>query len=561
MPRDQGTPDKAPSSVPVGERAIPARLAAELLERISDSFIALDCEWRIVYMNKAAMTMGRPVSPDVIGRSHWDVWPETRGTEVERQYRTAMETQRPVHFEHHYVIPGADFWHSVHAYPDETGLSIFFRDVTEQKRADQLARILATASSKLVSTLDQDAIMRVVSAMALPLLGAWACVYLVDEQFHVTAVDATAVDERQHAILRQVVAQLPVAATDVRLPWNRAMHHQEAVLLSPVDDEFHDALGRAELRDFVMALAPRSLVCVPLVARGRVIGGITFGAASTGRAHDRQDLLAAREVALPAGLALDTARVYEEQLRANREADDARRRAEAANNARVEFLRAMSHELRTPLNAIGGYVQLLLMGARGELPATVRADLERLERNQQQVNHLITDVLSFTKLEMGRIEYDRRPVALRAILESLEDLVGPHREARTHSLVVRECDETTTVFADSGKAAQILVNLISNAFKHTPRGTPIEVFQKEERGRDPFVRICVRDGGPGIAPDQIDLIFEPFVQVGKSLSHPVDGLGLGLSIARDLARGMDGDLTAESTPGEGTTFILALPRR
>jgi signal transduction histidine kinase len=412
-----------------------------------------------------------------------------------------------------------------------------------------------------VSTLDQSAIMRVVSSMALPLLGAWACVYLVDDAARVFAVDFAAVDERQRSLLRQVVRQLPITASEPRLPWTRAMRTQEPILLAPVDDDFYDALGTAELRDFVAALAPRSIVSVPLIARGRVIGGITFGTCATGRIHDEQDLLAAREVALPAGLALDTARVYEEQRRAKQEAEVARQRAEDANLSKVDFLRAMSHELRTPLNAIGGYVQLMQMGVHGELNERLRRDIERIDRNQQHVSRLINDVLSFARLETGRIEYAPRRVALATILASLDDFVAPLVGERTHQLEVRSCGDDVHVIADPDKATQVLVNLISNALKHTPAGSRIEVFRDgTPAGRDGPVRVCVRDNGPGIAVDQQAAIFQPFVQLGKSLSRPIDGLGLGLAIARDLARGMEGSLTVDSMPGAGTTFTLALPR-
>src|SRR4051812_17752297 len=123
----------------------------QLLERMTDAFLALDCEWRVVYMNSAARGMNQRPRPNVIGRSHWEEWPQTVGSEVERQYRLAMETQRPVHFEHHYEGPDHDFWHAIHAYPDQTGLSIFYRDITDQKRTDEVARVLAEAGARFAS--------------------------------------------------------------------------------------------------------------------------------------------------------------------------------------------------------------------------------------------------------------------------------------------------------------------------------------------------------------------------------------------------------------------------
>jgi PAS domain S-box-containing protein len=530
----------------------------ELLERMTDGFLALDREWRIVYMNAAARNVGVDPGPDVIGRNHWEQWPETVGTEVERQYRRAMETQRPAHFEHHYLVPGKDFWHTIHAYPDPTGLTIFYRDITEQKRKDDVARLLASASSRLVSTLDQPTMMREVAELALPLLGQWSCVYLVSDSFEVTAVAAASVDPRLGTILRQVIAQLPLAAVDPRLPWNHAMLSGEPVRLGDPGADFYAALSSPELRDFVAALAPHSLLCVPLMARGRTIGGITFGNSAGGRLHDELDVLAGREVALPAGLALDTARLYEEQRQARRDAEAARQRAEDANYTKADFLRAMSHELRTPLNAIGGYVQLLLLGARGDLSAAVARDLTRVERNLQHTNRLIGDVLNFTKLEAGRVTYDSQPVRIAEVISSIEDYVATLPTAPEHALRAIPCGEDVVASADPAKVTQILINLVSNAFKHTPPGTRVDVFSDPAAG-DREVAIIVRDNGPGIPDDKQGRIFEPFVQVGRTLSNPVEGLGLGLAIARDLARGMGGDLVLASGEG-GCLFRLTLPR-
>lgn len=531
----------------------------DLLERMSDGFIALDREWRIVYMNRAARGMGEAPGDDVIGRSHWEQWPNTVGTEVERQYRRAMETQRAAHFEHRYVLPDREFWHRIDAYPDANGLSVFFRDVTEEKRAADLGGVVGTVSVRLVSTLDARAIMNEVATLTLPAFGQWSCLYLVEPDAGVTMVASAALDEGQRSILRHVVKQLPVRPFDARLPWNRALQTGQPVLMARVDQAFYDALGTHELRDFVAALAPRSLLSVPLMARGRTIGGVTFGTAAGHRRHDERDLAAATDLALPVGLALDTARLYEEQRRARFLAEEAQHRAEAANLSKVDFLRAMSHEMRTPLNAIGGYVQLLRMGARGELPEIVQRDLQRLERNHLHVTRLINDMMHFAKLEAGRVQFVPERVDIARILGSLEDFIDP-QDASAHHLTVRPCGDEVRVWADADKVTQILVNLVSNAIKHTPPGTLIEVFCADAPRPDGQVTLVVHDEGPGIPADHLGAIFEPFVQVGRSLSHPVEGLGLGLAIARDLARGMGGDLTVASTVGQGATFSLTLPR-
>ena len=239
-------------------------------------------------------------------------------------------------------------------------------------------------------------------------------------------------------------------------------------------------------------------------------------------------------------------------------AEEARRRAESANLAKLEWLRAMSHELRTPLNAIGGFVQLLKSGARGEVPEAMRNDLDRIERNQQHMASLINEVLQFARLDAGHVRFDMGRVPVNHLLLDLHDYLPLDERARGRSLTVRRCDRDLAVLADEDKTRQILLNLITNALKHTPAASSIEVsVANVTRDR---VDIAVADNGSGIPPERLERVFEPFFQAGGALNRPVEGLGLGLTIARELARGMGADLTVTSRVGNGTTFTLSLRR-
>ncbi len=239
-------------------------------------------------------------------------------------------------------------------------------------------------------------------------------------------------------------------------------------------------------------------------------------------------------------------------------AEEARRRAESANLAKLEWLRAMSHELRTPLNAIGGFVQLLKSGARGELPERMRDDLDRIERNQQHMASLINEVLQFARLDAGHVHFEIARVPVDRLLLDLHDYIPLAEKARGRMLTVRRCDADVVVLADEDKTRQILLNLVTNALKHTPASASITV--SVARTTSERVHIDVADTGPGIAPERLERVFEPFVQAGGALNRPVDGLGLGLTIARELARGMGADLTVASRVGKGTTFRLSLRR-
>ncbi|MGZ8493377.1 MAG: sensor histidine kinase, partial [Gemmatirosa sp.] len=235
----------------------------------------------------------------------------------------------------------------------------------------------------------------------------------------------------------------------------------------------------------------------------------------------------------------------------------ARESAEEANLAKSQFLRTVSHELRTPLNAISGYADLVLMELRGPVTTEQRADVERIKRASQHLLGLINDILSFAKLEAGQVELDVGLVDLPPTLGEVEALVGPQLAAKAlrYTSDVRVPD--LAVRADAERLRQILLNLLGNAIKFTPEGGRIAVTCDADATR---VVIHVRDTGVGIPRDALERIFDPFVQVGRNLRAPSDGVGLGLAISRDLARRMGGDLTADSRVGEGSTFTLLLPR-
>ena len=243
------------------------------------------------------------------------------------------------------------------------------------------------------------------------------------------------------------------------------------------------------------------------------------------------------------------------QLRA---LEDTRRvaEAEAANRAKADFLAAMSHELRTPLNAIGGYVDLIALGIRGPVTDQQMDDLKRIRRSQQHLLGIINDLLNFTRLEAGRLDYDLEDVPLREILEAVSAMVEPLAAAKSIGMTWPK-DVRSSVFVDRAKAEQVVLNLLTNAIKFTPESGSIAVTCKVQRDT---TQIRVEDNGTGIPEDRLADIFEPFVQVGRTHTSMHEGTGLGLAISRDLARAMGGDLNVESVLGSGSTFTLTLPR-
>jgi PAS domain S-box-containing protein len=241
---------------------------------------------------------------------------------------------------------------------------------------------------------------------------------------------------------------------------------------------------------------------------------------------------------------------YEEQL------IEARRVAEQANAAKAKFLSMMSHDLRTPLSAISGYATLLSRGMQGPLNPEQLDSIERITAASGDLLRLINDILSFAQLDSGRVEVQLRNVNVADAIARAERLIRLRLEEEGLTFSSEGCSELD-VLADADRLQQVLLNLLTNAIKFTPRDGAIAI--RCERIDDDRVRIHVRDTGVGITAEQLQSIFEPFVQVNSTSVAQVDrGVGLGLAIGRELMRAMNGTLDVESTPGEGSTFTIEL---
>jgi signal transduction histidine kinase len=242
---------------------------------------------------------------------------------------------------------------------------------------------------------------------------------------------------------------------------------------------------------------------------------------------------------------------------ARRDAERARREAEAANHAKSEFLATMSHELRTPLNAIGGFTQLIADGIYGTVDARQTEALARIKRAQELLLGLINAVLNFAKVQAGHVTLELADFGIVQMMEDVRVLVLPPMQAKQLTFTIGAAsDADAVVRGDREKVQQILLNLLSNAAKFTAPGGRVVV---EWRRPGDVVHVTVTDTGIGIPPDKLNLVFEPFVQLGSDRTTVGQGTGLGLAISRELARSMHGELSATSEPGAGSVFTLSLP--
>ena len=252
----------------------------------------------------------------------------------------------------------------------------------------------------------------------------------------------------------------------------------------------------------------------------------------------------------------ELARRNEEIIIALAEANDGRKKAEDANAAKSQFLREMTHELRTPLNAISGYAQLLELGVRGAITAEQTRDVAKIKSAAAYLTRLIADGLTAERLEVAR-PLHLVPLAVVPVFAEVEGMCRLQARARGLDLTFTAPPLELRVFADVERFEQILLNLVINAIKFTAKEGYVAVTSSSDAKH---VRVRVTDSGVGIAAADLERVFDPFVQINPHLTPAAEqGMGLGLSISRQLARAMGGDLTVASAVGAGSTFTLTLP--
>ena len=255
---------------------------------------------------------------------------------------------------------------------------------------------------------------------------------------------------------------------------------------------------------------------------------------------------------------MEESQMLTEELEAtNVEMEEAAVRAEAASRAKTDFLAVMSHELRTPLNAIVGYSDLLQTGVSGPLTDTQRTQLSRIRSSSFHLLDLIQDVLSFSRIEAGREELRIADVEVQQLARDAHSYIEQQCKEKGLQQEVTVPEERIVMITDPAKVRQILLNLLNNACKFADSGKVDLVVARE--GED--VLFMVKDTGPGVAREHLEMIFEPFTQVDQSTTRQKGGAGLGLPVSRRLAHLLGGELLVESEIGKGSTFTLRLPIR
>lgn len=421
-------------------------------------------------------------------------------------------------------------------------------DRAEEARAE-LARAghLARASRRLAATLDEAETRSVIRRLSLPGRDAWCLLEIVDVDGSLVRLGGVHADSMKQPLVSALDHRWPTGHFPARMP---SLVGEYTVISHTARPELARALRDASSLAILDMIGFGSLLIVPLVTQARPQCTLIFVSGEREAPFTSDEIALAGELAVICGMGLDNARLYAEAV-------TLRRTADAANHAKSAFLATMSHELRTPLNAIGGFVDLVDLEVYGPVTPDQRQALARVGANQKQLLRVITEILDFARIEGGHMDCGRAQVRIAPLVDEVVAMLAGSAAAKSISLVVAAVDGELQAWGDADRIRQILLNLVMNAIKYSPRGSgPVTISTDVHEA---MALIRVTDNGAGIPLHMLEPIFEPFIQVNETLTDRRGGVGLGLAISRELATAMQGTLTVESLPGKGSTFTLALP--
>ena len=418
------------------------------------------------------------------------------------------------------------------------GYVVIVADIAERKRLT----FLAEASSDLSSSLDLEATQRRVAAVAVPEMADWCTLHLLQPDGTIATVATAAADPALEGALEELQRRYAPSQLGVS-PGSRALRAGRPFLVSDVTHKWlaRTAVDEAHLR-LLERLGPRSTMGVPLIARGRIIGAMTFVSQTPRRRYDTASLALAEALARRCALAIDNAHLHAQTREALR--------------ARETFLSVASHELGGPLARLKLYTEVLqLAQSREDLDdALLKRALASIQRATSRLAGITQDLLDVARWQAGDLPLSPTRLDFRKLVR---DVVRGYQDHVERRVLLKVARGRHTVIADAGRLEQVCENLLDNAFKYSPDGGDVYVEVRFEAGG---VLLRVRDPGIGIPASAADMIFEPFGRAANAERRSVPGMGLGLYVCRSIVERHGGRVWAES-PGEqqGSTLSVWLP--
>jgi signal transduction histidine kinase len=409
---------------------------------------------------------------------------------------------------------------------------------SEAEAAQRRMAFLAEASRVLASSLEHEATLSSVVQLAVPQFADWCAVELCLDDEPRCQVAVAHVDPAKAGLARELLRRYPSEPHGLDAS-PRVLRTGRPELYEQIPDQMLESNARdAEHLRLVRAVGLTSAMVVPMSARGRMLGAITFVSSDPGRRYGAPDLEMAEQLARRAALAVDNARLY--------------RAAQRAIRGRDDFLAIVSHDLRNPLTVCLMNAKLLLSGPPADETQT-RRGLESILRSAERMDRLIGDLLEVATIEAGQLVVDPAPHPVESLVGPAIELARPLAAQKSLRLGASLEPGLPLVRCDRERVLQIFSNLLGNAIKFTPEGGLIEIAV---RARNGSVGFSVRDSGPGIPAEQLLHVFDRYWQAGRGDRR---GVGLGLFITKALVEAHGGEVSVESRLGEGSTFSFTLP--
>ena len=567
------------------------------LESIGDGFFACDADWRFVYVNAPAERILDIRREEVLGKSHWEVFPLTLGTNLEREYRRAAAGEVR-NFENFYEPWGR--WFHNRCFPREGGgMSVYFEDITERKHREQqitkLARLYAVLSrinEVIVRTDDETSLFSQVCQIVAE-EGGFPLVWIGEAKEQQVVPIAWSGPAAGYLKEMRVEVQGELGSG----PTGTCIREDHVV----INDDFGTNPATSPWRGPALRCGFRASAAFPLHRHDRVIGALTLYShdpsafdeeqvclldslssdisyALNALDHERQRSEAEQALArsrdeLELRVQERTEELFEakeelevsneelmneneEHLKLEEELRVARDAAEAAAQAKADFMANMSHEVRTPMNAVIGMTSILL-----DEPLTPEQKdyVDTIRSSGNALLVLINDILDFSRLDREKAELEEQLFDLRPVVEEALDQLAPQASEKGLNLAyIMARDVPETIYSDPARLRQVLLNLLNNAVKFTEKGEILLSVGQSPAGVRHEIRFSVQDTGIGIPREKQEAIFKPFVQADLSLSREYDGVGLGLAITRKLVELMGGKIGVKSEPGKGSCFSFTI---
>ncbi len=418
----------------------------------------------------------------------------------------------------------------------------FIRDISARKRAEEIGHFLAAASEQLASSLDYPETLTQLAQLAVPYLADWCAVDMVEDDGSYRRLALAHRDPAKVELAWEIERRygfdplLAEGAAKVLRTGEPAIYTE----ISPhlIEQATHDP----EHARLIQSVGLRSGMIVPLTARGRTLGALSFGAAESGRSFGADDLELAEDLARRAALAIDNARLYAA--------------AQAAIRTRDEFLSIAAHEMKTPMTSLTGYAQVLQRRfARDKTSGERdRRAVDVIAAQAERLSRLIAAPLDVSRIETGHFTLDRQLVDLPGLVRRVVEEAQPALDR--HTLELRAPDGGLVVEGDALRLEQVLQNLIQNAIKYSPEGGPVNVRVDERAGR---AAISVSDKGIGVPAEAQPRLFQRFFRAANLAGSSISGMGIGLYVVREIVSRHGGTVDVASQEGEGSTFTISLP--